>query len=514
MKKTATLLILCILFAGKIFAQTPILTPSGPIIPNYYPWIATNKVLVNDENTLLSHHVADGPISMFKKVNLEHLIAYSKDTKKVITQELIIPNVKEMEHIFTKKVGDEVMIFYGEQPKKSSQFIVQTTMLPQDISVGKINVKLETLFSFNIGDKESVSYYTATSPNRLKHAFLFLILDKKKTIRKFMVMVFDEKGEVLWQESYSPDFSDKEVIIHDFKLDDHGKTLLLVAASSGKRRDIPDLQLMSFHENEQTSMNVEIFEEKIQDMRMLILSNETYFVGGYYSEKKGTTVGYFSMVFDPGSETLLYKNFSKFKNDYNEKGLFGWGGKLAYVNQVYDVSCNYLFELPNGSIAMLGEQNYAYAVTDSKGLTTYRYFKKHIFCHKFALDGAKIDYEMIKRSQALVSGVPLYGNLSKVGLSFSAFTKGNNVYLLYNDNVKNHNGKSKNWVTVILNQPKTVCTILASIKEDEKTKLRVVMLPTKDKRVFNRLWAFDGERVFIGVMSPKLYFLEQFELPE
>jgi len=509
MKKTSVFLILFILFVGKTFTQIPILTPSGPIIPNFYPHISDNEIIENDENTILSHHVVDYT-TLFKKMNLEHLISYSKDEKKVKIQELVVPNAKETNHLFTRKIGDDIIIYYAEQSKKDNQFIVKTTTLSQDISTGKKNINLNSLFSFNIGDKESVKYQAVESPDKSKHAFLFIILDRKNVIQKFTIMVFDDRGEYLWQENYNPNFSDKETTMSDFKLTDDGKALLLVLSSSGKKRDVPDLQLISFHENEQITMDVEISEEIIQSMKMLILSNDTYFVGGYYAEKKSTTVGYFSMVFDPRSEALLHKNFSRFNDDYNEKGVLGFG-KLAYVNQRYNVKCDYLFELDNGSVAMLGEQHFSFAVTNSKGLTTYRYFKKHIICNIFSLDGDKRGYEMIKRSQAFVLGVPVY-DLSRFGLSYSPFIKGSDVYLLYNDNIKNFNGKSKNWETLNIAHSKTACTVLAKISDIGNAQRKVVMLPNKDGRIFHKLWAFDGERAFFGIMSKKLYSLEQFEV--
>ena len=501
MKKVATFLILFLLLVGKVFAQNPVVTPSGPMIPDYYVRAATNTVLVNNENNLLSHHV---------RASVERLFLYGKGKQSLKIQELIIPNKKEIDHLFSKAIGNEVITYYYAQPKKSNQFILTSATVPQDASTPNRNLNLKKFFSINLGEKESVLQYVAVSPDNSKYAFCFIVLDRKNTMKKFMIMVFDDKGEIEWQENYNPDFSDKEVNMYDFQLTDDGKILLLVLSSSGKRKDVPTLQLMSFHENEQITMDEEVPAQVIQSMKVLALSNGNYFVGGYYAEKKGTTVGYFNMIFDPRSETLLSKKFHRFNEDYFEKGFLGWGN-LAFTNQMYDVSCNYLFELDNGSVAMLGEQHRIVVVYSQKGPPSYRYFRKHIICNMFSLEGDKEGYEMVKRSQALVSG-RFISDVSQYGLSFSPVIKGSDIYLLYNDNIRNFNGKAKNWETINMNRPKMACTILAKISKIGNVERKVIMLPNKDKRILHKLWAFDGETAVFGIMSNKLYSIEKFEV--
>ena len=512
MKKVSLLLILFFLIIGKGFTQIPVLTPSGQIMSDYYPFISTNKILVNDDNTLLTHHIADGYTGFFKRIQLERLLSYNKDNRSIKIEELTVPNQKETSYLFSKNLGDDVIIYYYEEPKKSNQFIVKSTTISQNISNTKKNLNLGKLFSLNIGDKEYVSHIVTESPDKSKYAFCFIVTDRKNTMRKFMIMVFDEKGEVIWKEDYNPDFSEKEVVMYDSKLSNDGKMLLLVSSSSGKRKGIPVVQLMSFYENEHTATDVEVPNHNIQSMRMLILSNDTYFVGGYYAEKKGTTDGYFTMIFDPRSETLLKKEFSKFNDNYFEKGFLGWG-KLAFTNQTYNVKCDHLFELDNGSVAMLGEQHHLVVTVNNKGQYTYKYFRKHIICNMFSLDGDKNGYEMIKRSQALVSGVPV-NNVANYGLSYSPIIKGSDIYLLYNDNIHNYNGKAKNWETINISRPKIACTILAKINMERKgkTERKVVMLPNKDGRILHKLWAFDGQTAVFGIMSKKLYSIEQFEV--
>ena len=326
-------------------------------------------------------------------------------------------------------------------------------------------------------------------------------------------MVFDDKGEVIWQENYNPGFSEKEVTMYNFVLADNGKALLLTSSSSGKKKDASTVQLFSFYENDHVSMDVEV-TQSIHSMKVLILSNDTYFVGGYYAEKKGSTSGYFTMTFDPRTETLLKKNFSKFNDNYVEKGFLGWG-KLAFTNQTYNVKCDHLFELDNGFVAMLGEQHHLTIVTNtnSKGqtTTTYRYFRKHIICNMFSLDGEKSGYEMIKRSQVLVSNVQIF-DVSRYGLSYYPMIKGYEVYLLYNDNIRNFNGKAKNWETLNIAKSKTACTVLAKISKIGDVERKVVMLPNKDGRILHKLWDFDGNTAFFGIYSKKLYSVEQFEV--
>jgi hypothetical protein len=509
------LLFYTILFfgSGSIFAQQGVISkPTGTPIPDYLIDNSNIQVIEDKEDYILFYQDCDWTSN---KSGTNKLIAYSPDSKTAQITELIIPNGNN--YITSKVVNNEVLNFYFFHNIKSRTIELHTAnvAIPES-NFDSQKLTMNTLFSYQIEPKTTTKGFFAESLDKKYFSLILTTLDERKSIKTVFVIVYNEKFEIDWMQEFKPDFALKQTDIADVKVTNNGKALILLNTYDAvkKKQSNHELQLLSFYkDNDLAKFKTVTPFGIIQSMKMLVLKNGHYFVAGYYSEKQNaTTAGYFTYTFDPRKEKEVLTSYNyKFNESYKERDATGFAIP-AKPNTNYDLKCDYLWELPNDFIVMLGEQFLETTTVDpKKKTTTYNYFFKNVFYHKFALDGTHAGYDMFPKPQFGTSLTPI-NDYSQLGLSYSAFLNGTTVYLIYNEHISRFDKKGfSQFVSFNSDFKKEACLTLLKINKIGDVGGILILAPTKDL-YYNKLWYSDGWNLVFGLSSKKMYSLEQLQI--
>ena len=312
--------------------------------------------------------------------------------------DLSLPNGN---NYITSKVKDEEVVHYyflNNKKARTIQLNSAITSIPESASDDK-SLKPKMEFTYNVDPKTiTEAFYTQSNDKRF-FSICLTTFNAQKSINKIYVIVYNQKLEIEWMEEYEPDFKSKQTDVCDYKISNTGKALLLLNTFDAQKRKQynHELQLVSMNKNKDFTKFTSLCDFGIiQSMKLLLLNNGKYFVGGYYKEKAtANTAGYVTFTFDPRKEKeVLTKYVSKFKDSYKERQATGFD-EPTKINSDYNVKCDYLWELPNDFVVMLGEQCLETKTVDpKKDITIYTYYCKNLFYHQFGLDGINAGYDI------------------------------------------------------------------------------------------------------------------------
>lgn len=493
------------------FAQDPaILNPQGLPIPNYNLDYSNQQMIADLDEGVLFYQDCDEAIS---KTGKKQLILYSPTSRTLNSLELEIPN----DHIYitSKVLNGEVnhFYFYNNLRTRTIQLISAKTGIPEspsDIQKPEMN----SVFSYNVEPKTISSAYFAESNDKNHFSICITTFNPQKSIENIFVVVYNNQLEIEWMEVFKPDFKNKQTEISDFKVANSGKALLLLNTFNAEKRKQynHELQLVSmFQNNDFTKFTAITDFGIIQSMKLLMLQNGKYFVGGYYTEKQNaTSSGYVTYTFDPRKEREVVNVYvNKFKDTYKEREATGFFPP-AKPNPEYNVKCDYLFELPNDFVVMLGEQFLENKTVDpKKEITTYTYFTKNLFYHQFALDGLSAGYDVYPKPQTATSFTPAR-NLYQLGISYAAFLDGSDVLIMHNDHLDRFSSTDQ-WNSYDSERRKDGILVLTKIKKIGLIESKIIINPLKDG-FYHNTWHADANKVYFGIVMKKTYNLEHFEI--
>lgn len=493
-------------------AQEPVIEkPFGTPVPNFNLQNADIQMIADlDQGVLFyQNYNQNGDNSGIKQ-----LILYSKDNKEIQTLDLSVPDGNN--YITSKVVENEIVHFYflNNQKNRTIQINTATSDIPEAVSDSK-SLKPKMEFSYIVDPKTTTKAFFSESNDKNYFSICLTTFNELKSINKIFVVVYNKKMEIEWMQEFQPDFKSKQTVIADFKLTNAGKALLLLNTfNSEKRKQYNhELQLVSMNkDNDFTKFSAICDFGIIQSMKLLILKNGKYFVGGYYAEKPtANTAGYVTFTFDPRKEKeVSTKYVNKFNDSYKERDAAGFE-KPAKMNTDYNLKCDYLWELPNDFVVMLGEQFLeTKAVDPKKEITTYTYFSKNLFYHQFGLDGISAGYEMYPKPQVGTSFSPVQ-DMHQLGLSYSAFLDGSTVYFLYNDHSTRLIDKEDLLLSYDTETRKEGILVMTRIKKIGYIESKLIMIPEKDS-YYQNIWYSDSAKIVFGLVTKKSYNLEQFEI--
>ena len=326
---------------------------------------------------------------------------------------------------------ESIIAFYKDYDKEADILAIKKVVF------NKNNIKAEhlikTVLNFHIENKDFSTFTSAQSPDKQFFAITMLLTDKKNNLKDLFTVAFNNEGDLLWQNTSAPTLENKFLNITDIQVSNAGIVYYCITSYSkeGAKSFNNKFHLYSVEDNLTDIQEEDIDFGIIKDMKMKFLKNGALFIGGYYSEKsEENATGSFSFTYDPISLEIVNKNYQLFSSDYIETPIYNLLS-VEFANQQYIVNCDYIFELDNGKIIMLGEQR----ITNIGSSSSVRYAKS-ILTNTFSPKGDCDRYYMIGKNQC--GSTPLYySKPQEVFLSYSAFNNGNNVYLMYNDHKNN-----------------------------------------------------------------------------
>lgn len=409
-----------------------------------------------------------------------------------------------------------IIIFYKKYDKESDILTIKKATLDKNnITAAPL---IEDILDFHLENKDNPSFICAASNDKQLFAISMLLTDKKSLLKDLYTATFDNDGEVIWQTTSTPSLENNYFNIADMQVSNDGIVYYCIDSYSkeGNKSFDYKFHLYTVEDNSTDIQYDDIDFGIIKDMKMKFLKNGKLFIGGYYSETPNeNATGSFSFTINPISLEIINKNHQLFSDDYKETFVYN-PVKVKLANQQHRVNCDYIFELNNGKIIMMGEQRADY-YTYSNGFSTFTCYAKNILTNTFTPGGDYDSYFMIKKNQSATSGMQ-YSSPEDLFVSYAAFDNGKNVYLIYNDHTNNLSPETLNEEIFKIGNPfykinKKSCVTLTQIDENDNVTKWNIMDCNTAKKVYNQIMFINGNEIVFDAYSVKSNSLSKFTLP-
>ena len=492
----------CILLVGLfqgVFAQAP--SPSGPVVNNFSREHYDKAIMADNDQAFVAY---GNPIWVKLKKCTHSIITYDKGKHTVEKRDLTLSH--QYKRLLAFDAGDTYFVTYSRYPK-STVFEYSVASIPKDCAA-EYTVLPQTKLTFPIDHNGFVMAYTAESPDHTKHAVAFVYVNKKQKADNFYFLVYDKEGNELSYKVLSPEIYGNSFSVEDFAVTNDGKALILMCTGTKEYQSMHNtaVHILCCGPEGSESYVKPVTFGVIQSMRLLMLKNGDYFVGGYFGEESDKlTSGYFSCIYRQDQENFDAPKHYTFLEKHRPEKVF----MLTYMLR-YFTKCATLYELENGEVVMLGEHR-AMVISTGNG-TIYYHYADDIVYQYFNNDGEMTHQHCVPKNQVIQfeKGAtdidPTWFTYDKLGISFTSFVKGNSVYVLYQDSQSNYHKHDKSLAQLTLGRGST-CTVLARLDNDGP-EYDMVMLPGKTRRTLHNLWLFDGTKFYFGMANLKNYSIE------
>ena len=503
------------LLTGK--AQTPLTEGGGPNVERCSAALSNTTLLKQDEKSAVFYlnTYSNNPKQLY-----QGLVTYNKSTNTCYNTDVVMPD--GYRPLYVRPCGDSYFGAYYRLDRTKKSFEYATALFPQKKSTDGIrNVTPVSRLSFDISDREDIVKFAASSPDGSKFAVVIVAPDRYFRTSCIYYFIYDNAGNELRYDMIAPATGNNRFTVHDIAINHRSELNILLQTTKGKDNII---QLFRSTPDETTYITETVDFGSINSMKMLRLQNKEIFVGGYYNAG-GKTAGFFNLVFNPDKNAFTHKNSApfEFKGDPSYDG---------FTSADYLVKCDYLFELPDKIVMMLGEQYTTYQQHGEKSAMAYKHLANNIYGNKFTLTGNNLGVVKVQRHLTANSGsllsqreegerigssvlgektsAPKIPTLTNLGLSYAPIVKGNNVYVLFEDNAANYAEDATGWDAATIEKADENCVVLT--KMDYSTDRKVVMIPSKASQTFHDIWGIDGDIIYFGMSGKKDYSIQKFKL--
>lgn len=378
------------------------------------------------------------------------------------------------------QTNDHIVAIYSYYTKDVFKFYINTS------TKKKLSWNPQELMSI-VSDKKDRNFtLVSVSPNNNYFCIISLVADKKNNFKDLVATVFDAEGQQVWENTLSPDFSNKTFNIADVDITNEGTVYLCITAYSGEKKKISNEKVYLYEIKETDYLQFESNQNigYIDDAQIKILKNGNVFIGGYYSKKKDETIkGSFSLMYNPKEQSI--SNFSSldFPSTFNEKDI----GSLK---------SDQIMELSNGRIVLLGEQLTTLEYINQDGSRSYKYFAKNIVYAAFSANGDVEDYKLIQKTQSSFSRVHV-PDFRQMCISYYAFENNGALCLLFNDHIGNYNSTKKTIASIypIMQKGKLILN-LVKIDGDDVSSHIIFNGKTTKKALHTLLFTEDNSLLF------------------
>jgi hypothetical protein len=517
MKRNLLLILLLLAFAG-IKAQTTV--PAKHLSTTDMEFMGhPSKYYLNSAEADEGYFFVYSAEKDSKKVTKAIIYKVDKDLRSEKSSVISFPS-DDYEFIGCTDNNESIIAFYSVQDKKADILSIKKVVFDKNNIEAAANI--EEITSMPFDNRDACISLTATSQDKSKFSINILHTSARGDFSGIYTAVFNG-GELLWSNHEIPSLENENFDISDMQVSNEGVAYIGISSYSkkGLKSENEKFQLYVINENEGQLYTESVEYGVIRAMKLKLLRNGNLFIGGYYSEnllENGT--GSFSYIFNPATAEFTSSTHQEFSEDYKSAprpDVF----ITKYANQQYTVVCQYIFELDNGKIVMLGEQKYIKTVvtrTNNTVQTSYVIFAKNILSNSFNANGEYENFAMYNKHQG-ISTQKLYSyDPRDFLLSYYAVQKGNNIYLMYNDNTNNVlRGSTKDEIfelnTGFSFIKKNSCLTLATLDENGDLSKEKVMDCSAIGRVLNKILYFDGDDVMFATFGKKTNSISKITLP-
>ena len=224
-------------------------------------------------------------------------------------------------------IGGQLYLFtsYSNQAQKKNFLFYQK--ISKRLLPSRNLVKIAEIESRNKGNDGS--FNILVSPDSTKVLLYNQLPYKKKDPERFALRVFDDQLEMIWQKDIILPYSDQQLVVEDYRIDENGNVYLLgMLFNDGtrqRRRGLPNYEyiILAYTEEgeEHQEYHIGIQEKFITDLTFRIGKDGKLVCAGFYSEKGAFSVkGTCFFGLDP--ETKEVKNFSFKEFDFEFRTKF------------------------------------------------------------------------------------------------------------------------------------------------------------------------------------------------
>ncbi len=527
MKHSVTrLLLVGIIFFNALItnAQTPLVDDLGATVEHCNAAISNHIFLKQDAKSAIFYL---NSYSNNPKLQYQGIVTYNKNTGTSYNENIELP--AGYRPLYARTAGDQYLAYYYRFNRANRTFEYATASFPQKKSVsGTRQVTPEVRVAIDVTDRGEILKYTAVSQDESKHAVVFIAPNERNQAPYFYCYIYDNTGKELWYDKFLPVIIGNKFSIQDIALSDKGELLLLLYSVKGKNASMqnPTIQLFTCTKGHIESVDEPVDFGYVNSMKMLRLKNKDIFIGGYYDATvQSNTTGFFTYIYNPDKNKITDKSHEaiEYRNEHTYDGL---------TDNDYFIKCDYLFELPDKIVLMMGEQHTSIQEHGEKSSLAYRHHTNDVYCNKFTLggtslgllkvnkhlsvsgnsivtthdDGERIGNYLINEKNAFAKN-PTFANLS---LTYFPIVKGNLVYILYADRFSNYAEDANEWEEAVLEKADENCLVVTKV--DYSVDKKVVALPGKTGQTFHDVWVTDGDFVFFGMSGKKDYAIKQLKL--
>ena len=500
MKKISFFLLFAVIAVGNVFPQKPLCNPSEETpVPYFSPRSAHINIVDDDGNTFTQLYGSFYMHSRLfdKKLPRHHVSVYDKITNKNEWRALNLP--LNYRALFAFGAGDKIVSFYYEDSKKEGQKLIKATM-PKN---GTSNLDCETRLTLKLDRRSDTKDFTAVSPDGTKHAFMFYVLNKKRMVSEMRVFVFDENGEEILYKIISPQVYGGNFSVEDVVVNNDGEVALLLLTGEMSRKELVStaIQVVICTDAYTESLGLPFEEGIINSMKMCVLKNGNYFIGGYYTSPTGhTTDAFFNCFVDTKSMEISNVQVRALSDDQVAPREL----TDMRIFMTYRTICCFLQQLEDGSVMMIGNHFGKYKVATNTDSYNMVHVKNIIYQH-FASDGEILATPMLKSHQIIADPMQrdfdvkgLRRNYVDMQLSFSPIVSKNDVYIMYCESRANFDSGKGAATYDGLFKKQEYCTVMAKLTDAGPEK-QLVMLEDSKKRMFSGVQYFDGKTVYFTV---------------
>lgn len=342
--------------------------------------------------------------------------------------------------------GNDLYAIYSLYDRKTKNYSLYVNALGKEQR--KAAWDPQKLLSVASEKRDDLYSFVTVSPDGRKAAVSVILANKNGNMKGSSVILLGEGGEQLWDNAFTPEFSNPSFLITDMVVSDKGEIYFGVVSYANESRKTRENE--TFHLYEITDNDLKYVDEKVSfgyvcNGKLMLKQNGDVVCGGYFCDNLNEKAcGSYMMVFEKDAGGLKNSSFQNFPPDYFDepKTTLGMlkGDKMS-------VEVSNLYEFQDGSMVMLGEQRemVARTVYNKYGSTTYFTYHARNILTGFADENGNLgSFKMIPKYQ--VAGSFLYQmsvkQLRSYGYSFNSFMYNNKIEIIYPDNMDNYLGKT------------------------------------------------------------------------
>ncbi len=366
---------------------------------------------------------------------------------------------KDYDFIETLYLKDKLLLFFQSYERKTKNRMLFCQKMDLD---GKFVGQLTKIDNIEAKKKSnSGSFFIEYSEDSTKFLVVKSLPYKKREDEKFVFKVYDSDLNNLSNSQLTLPYMDKDASVIDYYLSNKGDVFMLlnVDIENKKKKKGEDDQFYSLlclnasTDNSLAEYRVQLPKKNIVDISFRVDNDhESVLCAGFYSDIKTSAKrtkdidGFFYLSVDVNSKKMKSQSYKELDPEII-KQLMG-KKKSKKLKEGKGISKTFVIKdfvkRSDGSSVIVAENRWTQVVQNctttqygtTSCTTSYHYHRDNIFSISISPDGDVLSFFDIAKKQASINDGGVYS-------SYLLYQKGDRVFFLFNDNLKNLDASMK-----------------------------------------------------------------------